>query len=263
MNYLLIILFGIQLIIPDSEKEPSVLSEDLIAQHTVYFDIQNGKLIGADSLVVTLEHAHIVALGELHNRTRLGELTETFLHTLVPYRFYHFALETGPYSARKLQQLIRAGKPEVSAFYAAYSSQMYDIIPIPFFKGETDLRFLAAADSLGYELWGLGQEFYFSYAYLIDELADLAGESISRDQQRLHRKLKRKVYWLDRRNQFSELFNSSFYRSCRLKNDDDLQAYLESFAHSDDRDIQQISGTLQTTIEIYCMAEKSQASEPV
>ncbi len=263
MNFLLLIFFCFQIIIADSENETSVISEDLIAQHTTYFDIQDGNFIGADSLIVALGQAHLVALGELHNRTRLGELTVSLLQTLKPHGFNYFAIETGPYSARKLQQLIRNGKPEVSAFYAAYSSRIYDIIPIPFFKGETDLRFLAAADFMGYELWGLDQEFYFSYAYLIDELADLAGESMSRDQQRLHRKLTRRVYRLDRRNQFRELFISSFHRSCRLKSDADLQAYLESFTHSDDPDINQISDALQKTLEIYCMAEKGRASEPV
>ena len=263
MNILLLISFSLQLITPDTENEIRVLSEELIAEHTVYFDIQDGAFIGADSLITALQQAHFVALGELHNRNRLGELTETLLHTLEPHGFNNFAVEAGPYSARKLQQLIRGGENEVSAFYATYSSRMYDIIPIPFFKGETDLRFLAAADSLGYELWGLDQEFYFSYSYLIDELAGLAGENISRDQQRLQRKLKRRVYWVDRWNQFRELFVSSFHRSCRLKNDAEFQAYLESFAHFDDPDIQQVSGALQKTMEIYCMAEKGQASEPV
>ncbi|MCH8525495.1 MAG: hypothetical protein LAT52_13170 [Balneolales bacterium] len=263
MNILLLIFFSLHFIIPDTEREIIDLSEDLIAQHTVYFDIHVGAFIGADSLIASLEQAHFVALGELHNRTRLGELTEALLHTLEPYGFNHFAVETGPYSARKLQKLIRAGKPEVSAFYATYSSRLYDIMPIPFFKGQTDLHFLSAADSLSYELWGLDQEFYFSYAYLIDELASLAGESITRNQLRLHRKLTRKISRLDRRNQFRELFISSFHRSCRLKNDADFQAYLQSFASSDDPDIQQISDALQKTMEIYCMAEKGHTSEPV
>ncbi len=237
--------------------------ESLIAKHTTHFEIRDRDFIGADSLLAALGNAHFVALGELHYRTRLGELTETLLRTLEPNGFGHFAVETGPYSARKLQQLIRAGKNEVSAFYATYSSRMYDIVPIPFFKGETDFRFLAAADSLGYELWGLDQEFYFSYTYLIDELAKLAGDSFSQDQQRLHRKLKRKLYWLDRRNQFRELFISSFHRSCRLKNDADFQSYLESFAGFDNPDIEQITVALRKTLEIYCMAEQGKASEPV
>lgn len=263
MNILLLIFFSLHFVIPDTELETLDLSQGLIAQHTVYFDIHDGAFIGADSLIASLEQAHFVALGELHNRTRLGELTEALLHTLEPHGFNHFAVETGPYSARKLQKLIREGKPEVSAFYATYSSRLYDIIPIPFFNGQTDLHFLSAADSLGYELWGMDQEFYFSYAYLIDELAALAGQSITRSQLRLHRKLMRKVSRLDRRNQFRELFISSFHRSCRLNNDADFQDYLQSFASSDDPDIQKISKALQKTMEIYCMAEKGHASEPV
>ncbi len=239
------------------------ISEAFIAEHTTYFDIHDGNIIGADSLLAALEQAHFVALGELHNRIRLGELTEALLRTLEPHGFNYFAIENGPYSAKKLQQLIREGKDDISAFYSAYSSWLYNIIPIPFFTGETDLAFLATADSLGFELWGLDQEYYFSYAYLIDELADLAGKSLARDQQNLHKKLKRRVNRLDRRNQFRELFISSFARSCRLKNDADFQAYLASFAHFDDPDIQLIRGALQKTVEIYCMAERGQASEPV
>ncbi len=263
MNLLLLILFALQLIIPDSEENSVLVNEDLIAQHTIYFDIQDGAFIGADSLVHALQQAHFIALGELHNRIRLGELTDALLHTLEPQGFNNFAVETGPYSARKLQQLIGEGKHEVSAFYAAYSSNLYDIIPIPFFKGETDLRFLATADSLGFELWGLDQEFYFSYAYLIDELARLSGKSLSPNQQKLHRKLMRKLFWLDRRNQFRELFNISLHRTCRLKNNADLLAYLESFAQTENADIQEIVDAFHKTLEIYCMAEKGQASEPI
>lgn len=140
---------------------------------------------------------------------------------------------------------------------------MYNIIPIPFFTGETDLRFLAAADSLGFELWGLDQEYYFSYVYLIDELAYLADKFLILDQQNLHRKLKRRVNRLDRRNQFRELFINSFNRSCRLKNDDDFQVYLQSFEHFDVTNIQLIRDALQKTVKIYCMAERGQASEPI
>ncbi|MCH8500622.1 MAG: hypothetical protein LAT77_01790 [Aliidiomarina sp.] len=262
MNILLLILFSIHFLSPDTEREILSLNEDLIAQNTVYFDINSGTFIGADSLTASLEQAHFVALGELHNRINLGELTEALLHTLEPHGFNYFAVETGPYSAQKLQNLIRESKPEVSAFYATYSSRLFDIIPIPFFEGQTDLRFLSTADALGYELWGMDQEFYFSYIYLIDELAALAGESITRNQLRLHRKLTRKISRLDRRNQFMELFISSFHRSCRIKNDADFQTYLQSFANSDDPDIQLILDALRQTTEIYCLAEKGEVSEP-
>ncbi len=263
IKVLLILLIAIQLIATDSQKEATVLTEELIEQHTTYFYIHDGNFISADSLLVVLEQAHFVALGELHNRIRLGELTEALLQTLEPHGFNHFAVETGPYSAQKLQDLIHTGREEVSAFYSEYSSRLFDIVPIPFFTGETDLDFLTVTNELGYALWGLDQEYYFSYAYLIDELANLAGESLTREQQNLHRSVKRRVNRMDRRNQFRELFISSFDRSCRLKNDDDFQAYLQSFAHFDHPDIQLIRGALQKTVKIYCMAERGQASEPI
>ena len=258
-SLLFLALFLIQVSAPDSDHELPRINEDLIAEHTTYFDIRDNRIEGADSLLAALEQAHFVALGELHNRVRLGELTESLLHVLASNGFSNFAVETGPYSARKLQQLIQSGKPEVSAFYDEYSSGLFDIVPIPFFKGDSDLRFLSAADSLGFELWGLDQEYQLSYSYLIDELAGLAGETLTHDQERLQRKLTRRLYWMNRRKQTF----SGFQLSCRLQNDEPFQAYLHSFDDAVNPDIRQIIDALRATQEIYCLAEKGEASEPV
>ena len=252
-------LFLIQSSTPDSNNEIPRISEEFIAAHTTYFDIRDNRIEGADSLLVALEQAHFVALGELHNRVRSGELTESLLHVLAFNGFSNFAVETGPYSARKLQQLIQSGKPEVSAFYDKYSSGLFDIVPIPFFKGDSDLRFLSAANSLGYEIWGLDQEYQLSYAYLIDELAKLSSESLTHDQERLQRKLTRRLSWMNRRKQIF----SSFQLSCRLKNDDQLQSYLMSFEESEHPDIRQILDAFRSTLQIYCLAEQGKASEPI
>ncbi|MCH8569475.1 MAG: hypothetical protein LAT67_14465 [Balneolales bacterium] len=246
-----------------SQTSPSVavtdttrITESLIAKHTFYFDIRDNSFEGADSLLAAMERAHFVALGELHNRTRLGELTETLLHYLEPHGFNHFAVETGPYSARKLEELIKKGKPEVSAFYARYSNRLFYIFPIPFFKGESDLRFLSAADSLGYKLWGLDQEFQFSYPFLIDELARLAGASITAEQQNLQRKLNRRLYWMYRRNQIF----SRYELNCRLQHDEQLLAYLKSFEQIFHPYIQQITDAFHTTMQIYCLNEQGEGN---
>lgn len=258
-SLLFLALFLIQVSAPDSDNELPRINEDLIAEHTTYFDIRENRIEGAASLLTALEQAHFVALGELHNRLRLGELTESLLHVLAQHDFNYFAIETGPYSARKLQQLIRRGEPEVSAFYNQYSSGLFEIVPIPFFKGDSDLKFLSAADSLGYELWGLDQEYQLSYAYLIDELAGLVGETLTHDQERLQRKISRRLYWMNRRKQiFSE-----FELSCRLQDDKQLQAYLQSFEDAPNPDIRQILDAFHTTLEIYCLANKGKGSEPV
>ena len=245
----------------DSSIEPDIprLSESHIEEATTYFNILDSGFEGAEALTSALEDAHYVVLGELHNRVRLGELTQTLLNHLKPHGYSHFAIETGPYSARKLEQLIQSGKPAVSEFYEEYSSWLFDLVPIPFFTGESDLGILSAADSLGYQLWGLDQEFAFSYTYLVDELAHLAGNSLSDDQEKLRRKLTSRLYWLNRRKRIF----SGFERNCRLKNDEQLQEYLRSFEESTHPDIPQILDEFQTTLEIYCLAEQGKASSRV
>ena len=244
----------------DTAADTARVSDDLIAEHTTYFEIRNGMILGAESLMLALEEAHFVALGELHNRIRLGELTDALLIVLEPLGFRYFAVEVGPYSARRLQQLIQVGMPAVSEFYKRYSSNVYDLIPIPFFKGESDLKFLATADTLGFELWGLDQEFYFSYAFLIDEIARLAGDGMSREQQRQQRRLVRRLYWLDRRNQLAELLGRNFKRSCRLQGVRELQDFLAGFSSSKNADIRQILDGFHATLEIYCLNEQGEAA---
>lgn len=247
----------------DDAPNPIPISEELFAAHTTYFELEDGEIQGADALLAALAQAHFVAFGELHNRERLGELTSSLLHFLAPHGFSHFAVETGPYSARKLDDLIAEGRSELSAFYARYASRVFDLIPIPFFKGETDLDFLEAAYQLDFSLWGLDQEFYFAYAFLIDELLQLGGEEVSPEQQRLHRTLSRRLYWLDRRNQVADLFGGNFERSCRLQGDDTFQAFLESFAGSSHPDIRLIRQALIKTLEIYCLNERGENSDSV
>ncbi|MCC5854820.1 MAG: hypothetical protein JJU10_03955 [Idiomarina sp.] len=242
-----------------SEMTGTRLSHDHIKAHTTYFDVSNGEILGANTLLEELEKSHFVALGELHNRERLGELTEALLVILNSFGFDYFAVETGPYSARKLQALIGTGESDVSAFYAGYSSSLFDLIPVPFFKGLSDLRLLKVADSLGYEMWGVDQEFYFSHAYLIDELARLMGNSLRSSQRAMQRKLKRRLYWMYRRNQIF----SGYQLNCRLINNDDFQSYLSSFDSALQPDIQQILAALRATQEIYCLNEQGKASEPV
>jgi len=258
-SFILIALFLIQPSASGAENDTLRINESLIAEHTTYFEIRNNNIEGADTLMIALREAHFVTLGELHNRTRLGELTESLLQYLEPHGFNHFAIETGPYSARKLEEMIQAGKPAVSAFYARYSNRLFDIVPIPFFKGESDLSFLDAANTLGYDLWGLDQEFQFSYIFLIDELARLAGDALTAEQKMFRRKLSRRLYWMNRR---SQIF-SGFQLSCSLQSGDQFKTYLQSFEKSDHPDIRMISDAMQTTLAIYCFAEQGKASEQI
>src|SRR6056297_1475487 len=75
------------------------ISESHIEETTTYFNITDFRFEGAQALTSAIEDAHYVSLGELHNRVKLGELTQTLLNHLKPHGYNHFAIETGPYSA--------------------------------------------------------------------------------------------------------------------------------------------------------------------
>lgn len=233
---------------PDSIAE---LGNKQIAQHTTYFNIKDGKFRGADSLQKALGSAHFIALGELHNRTRLGEFTTALLLHLHPVGFRKLVVETGPYSAEKLERLIGSGKDAVIKFYDRYSSKLFGIYPIPFFTGKADLEFLAAADSLDYDLWGMDQEFGYSFKYLMDELANFSGKSLTQEQQELHSDLSSTFFWWNRR---SKIF-SGFDLYCRLLNNNQLQTYLESFDDSGNPDISLIANAVRKSLEIYCKGD--------
>jgi hypothetical protein len=253
------LLVGFQLSGDSLSHEKEKINESLISEHVTYFDIHDLRFENAEPLTQVLDSAHFVALGELHNRTRLGELTQAMLLYFEPLGYNSFALETGPYSADKLKKLIQIGEQSVTGFYDSYSSNLFDIYPIPFFTGETDLGVLKTADSLEYDFWGIDQEFAFSYSYLIDELISLSGEKVTAKQVSLGEELNSKLFWWNRR---SVVF-SSFNMNCLLKEDPDLNRYLNSFEKSSDAEIHRIIKAFRATLEIYCMAEQGKGSSRV
>jgi hypothetical protein len=108
---LIMLLVGFQLSGDSLSHEKEKINESLISEHVTYFDIHDLRFENAEPLTQVLDSAHFVALGELHNRTRLGELTQAMLLYFEPLGYNSFALETGPYSADKLKKLIQIGFP--------------------------------------------------------------------------------------------------------------------------------------------------------
>jgi hypothetical protein len=118
------------------------------------------------------------------------------------------------------------------------------------------LKFLAVADSLEYDLWGLDQEYAYSFKFLIEELAALNKNRLSDNQKELRNDISSTLYWWNRR---AQIF-SSFDLSCRLKEYEPLQSYLKSFGNADDLHTTQIIEGIHTSLEIYCLAESGKGS---
>ncbi len=235
---------------------PDTLTPALLQEHTLYFDLAEDHFEGAPGLEKEIEEAAFVALGELHNSRMMSRFTETLLRFARPLGYGNFAVETGPWSAEKLEQLIAYGPGTVSAFYDEYSSKLFDIYPVPFFTGKADLDFLSAAHSLGYDLWGVDQEFYYGLSYLIDDLAILGEELLDEQQEADRSKILSRLWWWNRR---SKLF-SSFDMSCRLQEDEAMRSYLDSF-EGVPGPAAVITEAIRRSLEIYCLAESGRWSE--
>ena len=226
------------------------LGPEHVRNHTSYFTLSNGIISGADSLLTEIEESQFIALGELHNRQKLSHFTTALLDTAASFGFQHFAVETGPYSAEKLEQLIADGPEQVSEFYDEYSYPLFGITPIPFFTGQADLEMLETANREGYDLWGIDQEFAFAPQFLINELVKATGNNLTDEQRDLNSSLGWDIYWKQLR---AQIFSSYDY-SCTLKNSEDLKTYLNSFDSSDSTVIS-IKDAMMKSLDIYCMYE--------
>ena len=240
----------------ESMSAPDTLGTDLLSEHTTYFSMTDDETFEqADSLIAMAEASQFVALGELHNRYQMSRFTEALLDTAASFGFRYFAVETGPVSAEKLEEMARKeGRQAVSDFYDQYSWSLLSIEPIPFFSGEADLDMLMTAVNEEYDLWGIDQEYAFSTKYLVNELAEVSGEPLTDEQEQLLQDLNWSMFLMYPR---AQIF-SSYDLSCTLKNSDDLQAYLNSFeegGESQNEDISAIIDAIRTSLDIYCMYE--------
>jgi hypothetical protein len=172
---LLILLFLFGIINLSAQNE---LTSEIISEHTYSFSIQEGRLVGegAEVLTKSLEGSQFFLLGEYHNDAGISELTSAILKVLSKHGYHHFAIEVGPLSATKLEELGKAR--DVERALRVFTNEQLHLtgeIPIPFFGGKEDALFLETALKEGYELWGLDQEYLGGYLFLLERVWQEAG----------------------------------------------------------------------------------------
>jgi hypothetical protein len=155
-----------------------VFTADHFAEHTFSFTVKDGKLSGpgADLLNEAIDGSQFFLLGEYHNDAGISEITAALLPLLAKEGYKHFAVETGPVSAEKLEELGKSKDVQaaLNKFYTSHTKIAGDI-PIPFFQGVEDAEFLEIAMKNGYDLWGLDQEYLDGYIFLLEEAWKNAG----------------------------------------------------------------------------------------
>lgn len=165
-NIFIFILSILSTIIFAQEKLESVD----ISKFVYTFEINNNNIVGlgAKLLENKILESQFLLLGEQHYSPEISELTNALLPRLKESKFMYFAVEIGPNSSEKMVELIKE-EGTLFDFNTNFCSKYKDI-PIPFFDGKKDEKFLKTAINENFEIWGIDQEFLSSQLFLIDEI---------------------------------------------------------------------------------------------
>lgn len=171
-NLLLFVVF--QFISVQIAVAQDTLGVDDISKYSHYFRIEEGKLVGDGAQVLQreIEKSQFFVLGEEHFSAKISEFTNVLLPVLSESSFKHFALEIGRNSAE-----VMVGEIEKKGSIYELNTKINNLVgevPIPFFDGKEDERFLKTALEKGFTIWGIDQEYLTSQVFLIDEIFRLS-----------------------------------------------------------------------------------------
>jgi uncharacterized iron-regulated protein len=125
---------------------------------------------GWDTLKKELPNYQYVLLGEYHNSPVVSRLVETLFSELKKNNFSVWMTEISPLAARKLDQLVadKSYPKNMMEFNGKYGKWGYH--PIPFFSISQDFDMLKASKKYGFDLWGIDQDFFVGFDFVIDDV---------------------------------------------------------------------------------------------
>ncbi|WP_298897169.1 hypothetical protein [uncultured Psychroserpens sp.] len=223
--------------------------------HTTYFSLSKDHQFQGNKMYKKLKqitkNAQFIGIAEVHQSEQLSYFTSSFLELLSEQCFNNFALELGPYSAKILAEI--SVNPEdtrlnINKLNRLYGKKEFPKIPLIFVDKVEDVKFINTASSLGYNFWGLDQEYLFSYEMHLDRLYE---------------------HYNNKTPEFIQLYNASKVvlenaifknklpkgetSNCWLKDNETLNAFFSKF-DSNDSAIKYINA-LKTSMGIYCKQE--------
>jgi hypothetical protein len=145
-----------------------------ISEFAYTFELINNNILGEGAKILdsVISKNQFLLLGEEHYSPEISEFTNAILPKLKHSNFNYFAIEVGQNSTKKMVAVIKEKKTLFEFNTGFYSN--YKDIPIPFFDGKKDERFLKTAINENFEIWGIDQEFWSSHLFLIDEIYNLS-----------------------------------------------------------------------------------------
>ena len=137
------------------------------------FAVEEGRLHGPGGqwLVEHAGAARFTLIGESHHNAETPLLTAALLHALQPSGYSAYVVESGPESTRLLMEAV--AQDDVDAGVSLLRQFPFSIA---FLDQKDELHTAAAALDLGYEVWGVDQEFLGSPLLLLHRLSQLSSE---------------------------------------------------------------------------------------
>ncbi|MCB9309761.1 MAG: hypothetical protein H6567_06885 [Lewinellaceae bacterium] len=170
MKYILILI----IICSEFANAQDTLSSTLVEPFSYEFDLKNRHFIGAGAeiLLEEVQRSQFVLLGETHGDAKIAEFTDILLDTLSSMSFKYFITEHGRYGLQFLIEDIKQDSSITNGLYRVNTNEYMRLnkFPFPFLSGIEDAKFMSTAVEKGYELYGIDQEFYYSFPYLFDRL---------------------------------------------------------------------------------------------
>ena len=159
------------------------LSSKTVASFSYKFNIENGRLNGegTDSLMTEIQRSHFVLLGETHDDAKIAQFTNTLLGELSQMDYKYFLTEHGRYGLQffledaAIDSTIVSGISQINTFEYDRLSEY----PFPFLTGVEDAEFLSTAIHEEYQVYGIDQEFFYSFPFLFDKLYNKSSKSDS------------------------------------------------------------------------------------
>lgn len=224
------------------------LSSEELLEYSHRFTI-NENFTFDDSTKVLWENMigenRIVGIAEKHHSRELGKFTTALLPVLNEIGFKTFALELGPNSAEILNELVSGSivlSESIRSLNRKYGKKPASKTPLVFVNRKSDIYFMNRAQTLGFEFWGLDQEYVYSYEMLLDRINSITTGNYNK---KLFEEAKETV----RKNLFkSKVGGEPVY--CWYQSNETLTAYLNSV--NKNSQALKIADDIRMSWEIYC-----------
>lgn len=154
--------------------------QETLSQSRTTIEIKGGKLVGpgADALRARMTASQFVLIGEEHGVATIADTVRAMVPDLAQAGYRHFAIETDPYIAAKLETMLRAGGTKEVTKFLGGDGQKF---AIPFYNWSAEAALADAAVKANADakpaLWGLDQVFIGACPVLLNDIAAQASNA--------------------------------------------------------------------------------------